>query len=149
MASSNLYMFIKPLQVWHELESFFLKKNCFYIKLVIIMFIAMFDEQYWKSNNFCHTCKIKKGKTKNLNVVYLLKCINGLCNFNFNFKVTWSPSKITIPPPFPPTNNLKFLNTPLPFPGTPKLEVGCQPCFMYCEPKKVLACIKKRKGMKN
>ena len=64
-------------------------QNCFYIKLLIIMFIRMFDVQYWKSNNICNTWKIKKGKTKNLNVVYLLKCINGLCNFNFQFKITW------------------------------------------------------------
>ena len=66
-------------------------QNCIYIKLLIIMFIGMFDVQYWKSNNICNTWKIKKGKTKNLNVVYLLKRINGLCNFNFYFKITWPP----------------------------------------------------------
>ena len=65
-------------------------QNCFYIKLLVILFIKMFDVQYWKTNNICNNWKIKKGKPKNLNVVYLLKCINGLYNFNFYFETTWS-----------------------------------------------------------
>ena len=84
-------------------------QNCFYIKLRI-MFIRMFDVQYWKSNNICNTWKPKKGKTKNLNVVYLLKRINGLCNFNFYFKKHFS----------------KIFNPP------PKLEGrGCKSCILY------------------
>ena len=63
-------------------------QNCFfYIKLLIIMLIRMFDVQYWKSNNICNTWKVKKWKTKNLNVVYLLEHINGLCKFNFSSKL--------------------------------------------------------------
>ena len=64
------------------------------------MSIRMFDVQYWKRNNICNTWKIKKGKTKNLNVVYLLKRINGLCNFNFYFKIKWPPR------PSPPPNKI-------------------------------------------
>ena len=30
-------------------------QNCFYIKLLIIMFIRMFDVQYWKYNNICNS----------------------------------------------------------------------------------------------
>ena len=78
-----------------------------------------------KSNNFCHTWKIKKGKTKNLNVVYLLKRINGLCNFNFTSKlrdpptkssppnnINKPPTKIKISDPPPAKTFLKFSNTP-------------------------------------
>ena len=39
-------------------------QNCFYIKLLVIIFIWMCDVQYWKSNNIGNTWKIK-----NLNVV--------------------------------------------------------------------------------
>ena len=67
----------------------FFSQNCFYFKLLIIMFIRMFDVQYWNSNNIYNTWKRKKRKTKNLNVVYVLKRINGLCNLNFYFKITW------------------------------------------------------------
>ena len=65
IALSNLYMYIRSLQVWHGLKSFFLLQNCFYIKLLIIMFIRICDLQYWKINNICNTWKIKK-KLKNL-----------------------------------------------------------------------------------
>ena len=70
-ALSTLYMFIRSLQAWHGLE--FFSAKCVYIKLLIIMFIRMFDIQYWKCNNICNTWKIKKERTENLNVVYLLK----------------------------------------------------------------------------
>ena len=61
IALSNLLMYIRSLQVWHGLESFLLLQNCFYIKLLIIMFKRMCDLQYWaKSNNFCHPWKIKE-----------------------------------------------------------------------------------------
>ena len=43
----------------------------------IVMFIRMFDIQYWKCSNIWNAWKIKKGKTKNLYVVYLTKHING------------------------------------------------------------------------
>ena len=92
-------------------------QNCFYIKLLIIMFIRMFDVQYWKYNNICNTWKIKKGKTKSLKVVYLLKRINGLCNFNFYFKITWRPTKIKISDP--PSKDFPKIFNP-----TPKLEGG-------------------------
>ena len=77
IALSNSYMFIRSLQVWHGLESFFFLQHYFYTTLLLIMFIRMFDVQYWKNNNICNTWKIKKQKTKNLEVVYLLKRING------------------------------------------------------------------------
>ena len=37
-------------------------QNCFYIKLLIIIFIRMFDVQYWQSNNICY---LKNKETKN------------------------------------------------------------------------------------
>ena len=40
-AFSNLYMYIRSLQV-----NLFLFQDCFYIKLLIIMFFRMFDIQY-------------------------------------------------------------------------------------------------------
>ena len=91
--------------------------NCFHnFKLLIIMFIRMFDVQCWKSNNICNTWKIKKGKTKDLNMVYFLKRINELCNFNFSCKITWpspqqytSPTKIKISDP-PAKTFLKIFN---------------------------------------
>ena len=60
--------------------------------------------------------KIKKGKTKNLNVLYLLKRINWSCNFNFYFKITWPPAqphstKLPPPPPFPPSPSQQY-NSP-------------------------------------
>ena len=59
IALSNSYMYIRSLQAWHGLESFFLQ-NCFYIKLLIIVFIRMCDVQYWKSSNIWNTWKIKE-----------------------------------------------------------------------------------------
>ena len=35
-------------------------QNCFYIKLLIIMFIRMCDAQYWKISNICNTWKINE-----------------------------------------------------------------------------------------
>ena len=48
---------VTPSLTW--IGIFFLQ-NCFYIKLLIIMFIRMCDVQYWKSNNIWNTWKIKK-----------------------------------------------------------------------------------------
>ena len=79
----------------------FFLQNCIYIKMLIIMFIGMFDVQYWKSNNICNTWKIKKGKIKNLNLVYLLKHINGF-------------SKIFNTPPLPQAGR----------------RGGCMPCLI-------------------
>ena len=111
-----------------DMDSNLFLQNCFCIILLIIMFIRIFDIQYWKRNNICNTWKIKKGKTKNLNVVYLLKHINVLCNSNFYFKITWPPSPTKLSPPhqnkksLPPLakNFLKFL-TPT---SSPKLKGG-------------------------
>ena len=59
------------------------------------MFIRMFDVQYWKSNNIYNTWKIKKGKTKDLNVVYLLKRVMGYSILIFTSKLRDPPNKIT------------------------------------------------------
>ena len=82
-ALSNLYMYIRPLQVWYGFEYFL--QNCFYIKLLISMFIRMCDAQYWKSNNICNTWKIKE-KLK------ILMTCNDLSFINTTQK-TLKPSK--------------------------------------------------------
>ena len=82
-ALSNLYMYIRPLQVWYGFEYFL--QNCSYIKLLISMFIRMCDVQYWKTNNICNTWKIKK-KLK------ILMTCNDLSFINTTQK-TLKPSK--------------------------------------------------------
>ena len=58
---------VTPSLTWMNWNLFFFfSRNCFYIKLLIIMFVKMFDIQYWKWNNTYHIWKIKKRKTKNL-----------------------------------------------------------------------------------
>ena len=74
IALSNSYKFIYVYQVIPSLPwigIFVFPQDSFYVKLVIIMFIRMFEIQYWKCNNICNTWKIEKGKTKNLNVGHL------------------------------------------------------------------------------
>ena len=56
IALSNSYIYIKWLQFFFF---FFFFQDCFYIILLIIMFIKMFDIQYWKSNNICNAWKIE------------------------------------------------------------------------------------------
>ena len=84
IALTNWYMYIKSLQVWHGLESFFWK-NYFYIKLLIVMCIWVCDVQYWKSNNICNTWKIKE-KLK------ILMTCDDLSFINTTQK-TWKPFK--------------------------------------------------------
>ena len=70
--------------------------------------------------------KKKKGKTKKLDVVYLLKRINGLCNFNFYFKVMWPPLATIYSPPLHHHQNKNF------WPSPTKLEGGgaSHACFL-------------------
>ena len=49
---------------------FCLLQNCFYIKLLIIMFIRMCDVQYWKNNNIGNIWKIKE----KLNILMWYTC---------------------------------------------------------------------------
>ena len=77
IALPNSYMYIRSLQVEHGLVSIFSFQDCFYITLLIIMSIRMSEIQYWKCYNICNTWKIKGRKTKNLNMVHLIKHING------------------------------------------------------------------------
>ena len=70
IALSNSYMYIRSLQVWHGLESFFCKtaftSNCW---LLCLSGCVMY--------NICNTWK---KKTKNPNVVYVLICISNAPN---------------------------------------------------------------------
>ena len=52
-------MFIKLPQVCQELEKFFQNKLQIFM-LLIVLFIAMPDMQYWKCNNMRNAWKIKK-----------------------------------------------------------------------------------------
>ena len=75
VALSNFYMYTGYYKFNMDWNLFF--SRSLYDILQIIIFIRMFDIQYWKCNSTCHIWKIKKGKTKNLNVVYSIKHING------------------------------------------------------------------------
>ena len=62
IAQRTTYVYqVTPSLTWMGI--FFLFQNCFYIKLLMIIFIRMFGIQYWKCNNICSTWKIK-GKLK-------------------------------------------------------------------------------------
>ena len=60
---------VTPNLTWIGI-SFFSRSLLYYI-LIIMRY------EHWKCNNICNIGKIKKGKTENLNVVYLLKHIRG------------------------------------------------------------------------
>ena len=81
-----------------ELESFF--QNKLHISKLLV-FISMFDKQYWKCSKVCNTWKIKKKLTKKLVWFTCLHCL--LTSFSpQNFKIltpkikTFWPSRADI-----------------------------------------------------
>ena len=76
IALSNSCMNIRSLQVWHGLEYFFCK-IAFILDCQLLCLLGCFMYNIEGAITFTILEKIKKGKTKNLNVLYLLKCING------------------------------------------------------------------------
>ena len=77
IALSNSYMYIRSLQVWHGLESFFFCKIAFTLKCRLLCLLGCLMYNIEIAITFAILEKKKKGKTKNLNVVYLPKRING------------------------------------------------------------------------
>ena len=67
----SIYVFqVTPSLTWIGIFFSFFVQDCFYTELL------MFDTQYEKWNNIYSTWKIKKGKIKNLYVVYLVGISN-------------------------------------------------------------------------